>query len=145
MRGKALILTICCLLFSVALWGCGGNGAPAGSVITINPTSNTITDAGTDVTTHTFNYTISLVDSTGKPLGFTHVEISCPLANPDVFNVIQLFDSDTPRKSPFEAVTNDIGVYYLRVDVQTGGGLKYTTNVEARSGASFVSSTLTVQ
>jgi hypothetical protein len=145
MRGKILILTICCLVLNLILWGCGGGSAPSGSVITVNPSSNTVTDGSTEPSSHTLFYTISLVDSTGKPLGHTRISLSFVWANPDVYNVVQLFDGTTPKKSPFDAETDDFGVYILRLDFQSGGGLKYTGNLEVRSGASFGSSTLTVQ
>lgn len=145
MRGKILILTICCLALNIILWGCGGNSAPSGSAITVNPSSNTVTDASAEVSSHTLFYTISLVDSTGKPLGDTRISISFVWANPDVTNVVQLFDGTTSKKSPFEAETDDFGAYILRLDFQSGGGLKYLGNLEVRSGASVGSSTLTVQ
>jgi len=145
MRGNVLILTICCLMLNLILWGCGGNSAPSGSVITVNPSSNTVTDGSTDVSSHTLFYTISLVNSSGVPLGHTRISISFIWANPDVINVVQLFDGNTPRKSPFDAETDDFGVYILRLDFQSGGGLKYNADVEVRSGASFAKSTLTVQ
>jgi hypothetical protein len=145
MRGKRLILTICCLVLSLISWGCGGNSAPSGSVITVNPSSNTITDGSTDVSSHTLFYTISLVDAVGKPLGHTRISVSFVWANPDVYNVVQLFDGTTPKKSPFEVETDDFGVFILRLDFQSGGGLSYTGNIEVRSGSSVGSSTLTVQ
>jgi hypothetical protein len=145
MRGKILILTICCLALSLILCGCGGGSAPPGSAITVNPSSNTVTDGSTDVSTQTLFYTISLVDAAGKPLGHTRISISFIWANPNTFNVVQLFDGTTPKKSPFDAETDDFGVYILRLDFQSGGGLKYTGNIEVRSGASVGSSTLNVQ
>ncbi|MBZ0157248.1 MAG: hypothetical protein K8I29_13685 [Alphaproteobacteria bacterium] len=142
-KSCAVSLLLLCL---VALSGCGGGGnsAPSGSTLTINPTETNVTDTSSSVSWTTQFYTISLKNSEGKSLGKTKVTITFPWAVPSSFGVVQFYDGDTPVNSPFDVETDDFGVYYLRLDLQSGGGLSYSGDLEARSGEAFASSRISV-
>ena len=139
-------LFLICLSFIVFLWGCGGgsDSAPPNSVITISPTELTITDGTGEEKWNTQFFTISLKDVNGNPLGDTRIAISFIWAVPNVVGTVQLYDGNTPVSSPFEADTDDFGVYILRVDFQSGV-ISYFGDIEVRSGDAFGSATLTVQ
>ena len=89
-------------------------------------------------------FTISLKDANGNPLGDTRISISFIWAVPNIVGVVQLYDGTTPVNSPFEADTDDFGVYILRVDFQSGV-ISYFGDIEVRSGDAFGSASLTVQ
>jgi hypothetical protein len=148
-RNYFLLFTVHCLLFTVFLWGCGSLGqdtvtAPPDSAITINPDTTTVTDGNEDSWWHTQFFTIYVQDSDGNPLGNVKITISYPWAVPDPAGVVQLYDGSTPVKSPFDAKTDDFGVYYLRFDYMSGGGLAYYGDLEVRSGSAYGISTFTV-
>ena len=136
---RFLVLLICL----TALAGCGGGGgvsAPDGSTITINPSTMTVTDA-VDVW-HTTFFDIIVKNADGQPMGDAKVTISFPWAVPDPQAVVQLYDGNTPKNSPFDAKTDDFGVYHLRFDYRTG--FKYNGDLEARSGTTLGKATITV-
>lgn len=137
---KRLLVLLICL---TALVGCGGGGgvtAPDGSTITINPSTMTVTDA-VDVW-HTTFFDIIVKNADGQPMGDAKVTISFPWAVPDPQAVVQLYDGSTPKNSPFDAKTDDFGVYHLRFDYRTG--FKYNGDLEARSGTTLGKATITV-
>ena len=80
----------------------------------------------------------------GKPLKNRQISIFFPYAVPDSSSYAQLYDGSTPKNSPFTSATNMDGVYYLRIDYLSGGGVTYTGNLEIRSGSVFASATITV-
>ncbi|MCC6347746.1 MAG: hypothetical protein IT388_11210 [Nitrospirales bacterium] len=141
-RAVSLLLLLCL----AALSGCGGGGnsAPSGSTLTINPAEITTTDASSSTSWTTQFYTISLKNAEGQSLGNTKVTITFPYAVPSSYGVVQLYDGDTPVNSPLDVETDDFGVYYLRLDMQSGGGLSYSGDLEARSGDAFANSKITV-
>ena len=157
-RSYFLLFTVHCLLFTVMLWGCGSLGsdpvtAPPDSTITINPETMTATctedpevegDACEVATWHTVFFTIYVKDSDGTPLGNVKITISFPWAVPDSTGVVQLYDGSTPVNSPFDAETDDFGVYNLRFDYLLGGGFTYNGDLEVRSGSAYAIATVEV-
>ena len=137
---RFLVLLICL----TALAGCGGGGggvsAPDGSSITINPGSLSIADP------HDFwrttNFTISVKNADGQPMGDAKIAISFPYAVPDSHGYVQLYDGTTAKNSPFDAKTDEFGVYNLRFDFRAG--VAYTGDLEVRSGSAFGTSTFTM-
>jgi hypothetical protein len=157
-RSYFLLFTVHCLLFAVLLWGCGSLGsdpvtAPPDSTITINPGTMTATctddpevegDACEVATWHTVFFTIYVQNSDGTPLGKVKITISYPWAVPDSFGAVQLYDGDNKVNSPFDAETDDFGVYYLRFDYLLGGGFTYNGDLEVRSGSAYGIATIDV-
>lgn len=132
------------LLLAVA--GCGDKlTAPSGSAISISPDSFAPpADTSSATSTHSQYFTISLKDADGKPLKNREISIFFPYAVPDSSSYAQLYDGSTPKNSPFTANTNMDGVYYLRIDYLSGGGISYSGNLEIRSGSVFGSATITI-
>jgi len=153
-RSYFILFTVCSLLFSVLLWGCGDSvSAPPDSMITINPNTLTVTctedpevegDVCEVATPHTQWFTIYVQDSNGTPLGNVKITIFYPWAVPDSAGVVQLYDGGTPVNSPFNTETDDFGVYHLRFDYLFGGGLAYFGDLEVRSGSAYGTATFTV-
>ncbi len=133
------------ILLILAIAGCSGDKvtAPTGSTVSINPVSVTVTDANPSAY-HPQYFTITIKDEKGNPVQNAEVSISFPVAVPDSLGYAQLYDGSTPKNSPLTATTNADGVYYLRMDLLSGGGVSYTTNLEIRSGSAFASATITV-
>lgn len=145
-RYRAILLLVSMLLvILIPIWGCkpGSVTAPSGSNITVNPSDITVTDSGPSIRTWTGYFTITVKDSFGKPMNDTDVSIFFPWAVPQG-TVVQLYDGNTPKNSPFTAKTDENGVYNLRLDYSSGGGLDYFGDLEVRSGSSFTSVTVTV-
>lgn len=143
---RYLLLVLCLIIIS----GCGGGGggvsAPSNATILINPSSLSVTDASASASTHTQFFTVTVKNSAGAALGDTKITISFPWAVPDSAGVVQLYDEDgNARNSPFDAKTDNFGTYNVRFDFMSGGGLKYTGNLEVRSGSAFGTSTVTIQ
>lgn len=116
----------------------GGVTAPPDATITIKPESFTPPpDGSAESSWHTQFFTIYVENSKGDLLGDIEIWISYPWAVPDSAGVVQLYDGNTPKNSPFMAKTDDDGVYQLRFDYQSGGGLKYKGDLEVRSGSAF--------
>jgi len=134
------------IVLILAIAGCSGDKitAPTGSAVSINPLSMSVSDTHTASSTHTQYFTIAIKDEKGNPVQNAEVSISLPLAFPDPLGYAQLYDGSTPKNSPFTATTNADGVYYLRVDYLSGGGVSFTDNLEIRSGSAFASATITV-
>jgi len=132
---------LACFLFSglLIISGCGGGStsAPTGSTITINPATFTLTDASATVSTHTQYFTVSVKNLAGASLGNTKIVISSPFAVPDSSGYVQLYNGTTKMDSPFEAETDNFGIYQLRFDYTSGGARAYAGNLEARSGSAF--------
>lgn len=143
--GKFLVISII-LVMLIPMGGCGKSDsvtAPSGSIITINPTDLTITDSSETVRTWTAYFTITVTDDSGNPMNDTDVSIFFPWAVPQGA-VVQLYDGTTPKNSPFTAKTDENGVYNLRFDYMSGGGLDYFGDLEVRSGSSFTSTAVTI-
>ena len=151
-RSYFLLFTVHCLLFTVMLWGCGSLGsdpvtAPPDSTITISPSSMTVTclcETPCDAAWHTQFFTIFVADSDGTPLGNVKITISYPWAFPDPSWSVQLYDDSTPVRSPFDAETDDFGVYNLRFDYKLCGLLEYFGDLEVRSGSAYASASFEV-
>lgn len=144
MHRKRLLFKILLLLsllgtsvFFMSSCGSGSVSAPPGATITINPATLSVTDETTEPTWKTQFFTILVKNSDGNPLGNIKITISYPWAVPDSAGLVQLYDGSTPVNSPFDAKTDDFGVYHLRFDYQSGGGLKYKGDLEVRSGSAF--------
>lgn len=150
MHRKRLLFKILLLLALLGvsaffMSGCGGGvTAPSDATITINPSTVSITDGTTESTWHTQFFTILVKNSDGNPLGNIKITISYPWAVPDSAGSVQLYDGSTPVNSPFDAETDDFGVYNLRFDYLSGGGLNYNGDLEVRSGSAFSSATFEV-
>jgi hypothetical protein len=129
------------LLFLISFSGCGDPvSAPPGSTITINPSSATIDDATISPSWYTQYFTITVKDSAGTLLGNIKITISYAWTVipdvPDSSGVVQLYKGTDLVNSPFDAETDDFGIYNLRMDYQSGG-LDYKGNLEVRSGSAF--------
>lgn len=151
MHRKRLLFKILLLLtlfgaavFFMSSCGSGSVSAPPGATITINPATLSVTDETTEPTWKTQFFTILVKNSDGNPLGNIKITISYPWAVPDSAGLVQLYDGSTPVNSPFDAETDDFGVYNLRFDYLSGGGLNYNGDLEVRSGSAFSSATFEV-
>lgn len=138
---KKFVIALVCL---IALAGCGGSGggvtAPSGSTITIRQQDVTFTDAS--VGWHTTHYKIVVQNPDGTAMGDAKITISFPFAVPDPHGLVQLYDGNTPKNSPFNAKTDDFGVYDLRFDYRSG--VKYFGDLEVVSGSAHAKSTFTM-
>ena len=137
---RSLIRFFMALFVLFALAACGSNNsisAPYGSTITINPTDTSVTDKGSVITTHTQFYTITVLDQNGQPMNNAKITISFPWAYPDSASAVTLYDGNSPQNSPFDAKTDSFGIYTLRFDYVSGGGLSYFGNLEVRSGTAY--------
>lgn len=135
------------ILGLISILGCGKGEsftAPSGSTITINPSSVSVTDGSSTASTHSQPFTITVLDSNGKPMNDTEISIFFQWAVPDIAGVVQLYDGSTPKNSPFTAVTDENGVYNLRFDYQSGGGLSYKGDLEVRSASAFAKATVEI-
>lgn len=135
---KILLTLLGASVFFMSSCGGGSVSAPPGATITITPESFTPPpDGSAESSWHTQFFTILVKNSDGNPLGNIKITISYPWAVPDSAGLVQLYDGSTPVNSPFDAKTDDFGVYHLRFDYQSGGGLKYKGDLEVRSGSAF--------
>ncbi len=140
---------IASLVIALVLSSCGGSTsggvtAPFGSTITIDPTAYSVGDAGTSITVHTEYFTIQVLGPDGTPFNKALITIEFPWSPPDPTSLVQLYDGNVPQSSPFSAVTNEFGLYTLRVDYESGGGLLYHGNITVRTGSASATSTLTI-
>ncbi|HEC97910.1 MAG TPA: hypothetical protein ENI58_07145 [Nitrospirae bacterium] len=140
------VLPLIAILF---LWSCGDVSAPPDSTITISPSSVSIESVieanGTSPAKwSTQDYTVSVVDKDGNPVGNVKLSISFVWASPSPYDLVQLYKGDTKVDSPFEATTDEFGSYKFRLDFISGAEYEYTGDLEVRSGAGFASSTLDV-
>ncbi len=128
--------------------------APPGSEIVINPSSLEVTDGSPTETRHYTTFAISVFDPEGKPIGRVKLKISYLWANPDDYNLVQLYDgscsnsnppTNPPKNSPMDAVTNDYGVYNLCVGFSTGNGLEYNASINVYSGTVYSSAELSIK
>lgn len=129
-------------------FGCGRDkndcvSAPSGASITISPPSMTVNDPYYPSRVFSQPFTIAVKDADGNPANKIRINIFFPWAYPQL-SAVQLYDGSTPVNSPFDACTDGYGVYNLRVDYQSGGGLDYHGDIEVRSGDAFTPATLTV-
>lgn len=132
-------------LISILGCGDGGSSSPSKSTMTINPATVSVTDGSGTVSTHSQSFTITVLDSNGKPMNEQEITISFPWAVPDSAGVVQLYDGNTPVNSPFKAETDKFGVYNLRFDYQTGGGLAYKGDIEVRSATVYAKASVEVK
>jgi hypothetical protein len=102
-------------------YGCGGGGggedAPAGSTITVNPSSITYDSISGDTIQN-----ISVVVKNEDAILLNNVElfISGPFAEPRVparYQFYKKFDAADPVDSGFTAVTNQNGVYEFSIKI----------------------------
>jgi hypothetical protein len=146
MRLTILSLMLAILAMLVAPLGCGQlkpdecKSASDGATITINPSSFTVTDPH-DVW-RTVPFTITVKDADSNPLNSTRIVIFHAYAVPDWHGFVQLYNGSTPVNSPFEACTDDFGVYNLRLDYDAGTA--FTGDLEVRSGTAFAIASLSV-
>lgn len=75
------------------------------------------------------------MDVNGIAQAKTKITIFYPYAVPDSKGLVQLYDGTTQVNSPFDAVTDDKGVYNLRIDYKSGGGLQYSELLQVSSGS----------
>lgn len=134
------------LFVVVALFACGEDDVcpPPDATITLSPNSVDISDGGGATQIHTHYYTIYVSDSDERPISGAKLSIFYQWAVPDAYSAVQLYDGTTPVNSPFNAETDEFGVYYLRVDFTSGGGLEYEGDIEVRSCSIFGSAGFSV-
>jgi len=140
---KKIIIGLC-LMGSFFIWsGCGGNNeAPEGTIITINPSSITVTD-GSLQDIHKQRFLVTAKNPSNVPLNNVSLRMSFIWASPDgvldtlVFDLdpcdgtaettlVQLYDGDpddggVPVDSPFNTSTNEDGVFELWLRFISGG------------------------
>lgn len=137
-------IPVCLILFCLlVLGGCGGgSSAPAGSVLAMNPADVTLSDSGASLAVRTQHYTVSIKDAAGRTLGNTKVTLSALLADS---GYMQFYDAaGNAVNSPFDAETDNFGVYNFTIQFVTGNGLSYFGDIEARSGEAYATTKLTV-
>lgn len=145
MRTKPALYML--LLFVVvALFSCGGDDIcpPPGSTITIEPEDVSVTDGGAVTQTHTQFFKIYVADPQERPIEGAKISLFFIWANPDPYNVVQFYDGITPVTSPFSTETDEYGVYNLRMEFVSGGGLEYSGNIEVYSCSVFASAAFDV-
>jgi hypothetical protein len=141
------IIALGMLCFPLA--GCGKSESvtvPQGSAITFNPAEFTVTDGSIQTTWFTRPLTITVLDENGNPLNKAKINIYFPFALPNTPAYVQLYDGSLakPMNVPFDTYTDDFGVCNLIVGFQSGGGLEYTGDLEARSGTAFAQIKITI-
>ncbi len=142
-RNYFLLFTVCSLLFSVLLWGCGDSvSAPTGSTITINPSSLSIESIAGDTI---YNYTVYVTNKEGNPLDGIEIWISGAFAAPRTparYQFCRKSDGIEPVNSSFSAETDELGVYYFSIIVPVivdGEPNAFKDDIEVRSGSAFAS------
>lgn len=150
---KRYIIGLALTSFLFILFSCGGGvdlgpggsvSAPVGATITIFPSEVSVKDTSAPAVWHRTTFTITVTDKNGIPLNDVEIWISYQWAVPDSTGLVQLYDGGTPKNSPMSAVTDGNGVYQLRFEYQSGGGLEYTADLEVRSGSISGSATFSV-
>ncbi len=144
MKRRNIIILSLALLSFLLVGGCGEAPAPRDATITIT-SEGTVTDGGLTAQWHSTIFTISVKDAAGYPLNDVKIWISYPWAVPDAYRFVQLYDDTTPKDSPFSATTDENGVYNLRFDFLSGGGLEYYGDLEVRSGSVYSSAAFEVK
>ena len=133
----------------LSLWGCSkvdSFTAPSGSTITVNPTS--ISETISADTTH--NFTVTVFDVNGKPINGAEVFITGAFAAPRTVVRYQFYrdvGAVTSVNSGFSGKTDEFGNYYFSIVVPaTVGGAAnvFTDTIDVRSGAAFISISITL-
>ncbi|MEK6725301.1 MAG: hypothetical protein AABY54_01940 [Deltaproteobacteria bacterium] len=132
----------------LSLWGCssGSFTAPSGSTMTVNPSS--ISESISADTTH--NFTVTVSDADGKPLNGAEVFITGAFAAPRTVARYQFYrdvGAVTSVNSGFSGKTDEFGNYYFSIVVPaTVGGAAnvFTDTIDVRSGAAFISISITL-
>lgn len=128
--------------------------APLGSQILISPEKYEVTDGSLASNRHYQLFRITVINSSGHPVGRVKLTIAYQWAIPDISGLVMLYDgacSDTnpptnpPRNSPFEAVTDDNGTYSLCLGYLSGGGLEYKAGLEVWSGSVYNSADVSIK
>jgi hypothetical protein len=122
-----------------------GTGSSTISSIQITPPSFLRHDNSTTITTRTTYLYIVTQNATGGPMANQGIIISYPYAVPDNgTGYVQFYNKDNVSvNSPFTAVTDNSGLYTLRVDYRSGGGLSYSEDLQVVSGSGTLSNTAT--
>ncbi len=111
----SLVLILIPVLFMLGCgeggYGAGGEEAPPSSTITINPTKLTLT--GSTGQWYPTEFAIYVADSKGNPINKAKVTISYFAAVPVHDDCINMFDGSALVFTPFDAFTNEHGVYTL--------------------------------
>jgi hypothetical protein len=138
------------LLFLVVAAGCGSSNysATSSSTITIDPSTRTVTFAAlSSVTTSQDHFTITVKDAAGNPMNNVEITISYPWAAPNTFSDVHFYSDGNltaAEPSPFKAHTDKFGVYILNYTYDGGGGMEYTGELKAQSGAVVGTATFAV-
>ncbi len=131
--------------FVFIMYSCGGDySAPVDATITIIPVEIAYSDGTGTVTTSSEQFTIAVKDANGIPLNDVEIWISYVWAIPNEYALVQLFDGDNPKDSPMSVTTDINGVYNLRFDFQSGGGLSYLADLVVTSGSVSASTEFSV-
>lgn len=141
---KAYFLFLLLPLLAVYITGCGeaNPAAPAGSVITINAEKREWKTGATNPREWKTEYlTITVYENSDKikPMSDIEINISCPLASPTDYYVIQFYHQGERVNSPLTVKTDKYGTYILRLEWLSGGGMEYKAPIEIRSGTAFAS------
>lgn len=139
---KYILLLLCLIALLFSGCGAGGGSAPPGSTITINPSSMTYTV--TDGNWWTQYYTITVEDSTGNPINGAKITITYTWATASFSNCVQLYNGSTKVYSPFDAETDEFGVYNLRFDFYGSDTCANKGDIEVRSGDAFVTASFSL-
>ncbi len=122
--------------FVFIMYSCGGDySAPADSTISITPGDIAISNGTSPATWSTQQFTISVKDANGIPLNNVKIWISYVWAIPNEYALVQLHDGDDEVDSPMSGTTDVDGIYNLRFDFQSGGGLSYEADIVVTSGS----------
>ncbi|MGE5893548.1 MAG: hypothetical protein ACM34I_05790 [bacterium] len=154
MRMRRLICLLC-LTMAVFLFSCGESdvSAPPQSKITLFLPNSDVTSADTTSLGESTGYlTIAVFDENDKPIRDAKISIHYPWAVPNSF-AVQFYDGQDPVDSPFDAHTDDFGVYTLMFTYQIGcltvdttttpptcaTFIEYNGAFEVRTGTNFAS------
>jgi hypothetical protein len=152
---KNVTFFIVLVLFSiVVMQGCGNeNTAPAGSTITINQDKTSEDTGGAGLPAGQaipFDFTVAVTYSDGTPMPNATLTISGGLAIPNTYIAYQFYHTqyavghtDT-ENSPFQAQTNDSGVYTFSALV-SGPVTTFKDNVYVTSGTNVATGSIEIK
>lgn len=129
---SVFILCLLPVFFGGCGSGCGGDVAPDGSAITIFPKDFKLSDGGSSVSTTTQDFTISIHNADGRPLN--NVELVFGV-NVQEWGVAQMMTTSNENMSnPATVCTGDDGTYTVRIQLLSGAGMIYKSQLVATSG-----------
>lgn len=140
MKENSLFLKLILVVtFMFVIDGCGNNEtvtAPYGSIIAVQPSDYTVTDASFGSSWSDAYFTITVLDPTGSPMNNVEIFIDYVWALPDPGSSVLILYSGNDEtgyaaeNAPMKAVTDNSGNYHLRVQFLHGGGLEYSGDIQ---------------